>query len=143
MTSYACVQLVLLYGYLYSIMFTFVEIVVFFCICAGCTDILRENHRDDLQKRLCSGLCKALQRTVADGESQQQECVICMEHFASGEKLVTLPCHAGHQFHEGCIMVWFKRSDKCPMCNAPVTREGLARQALLEVRVDAGKTGDL
>ncbi|KAG0046986.1 E3 ubiquitin-protein ligase rnf13 [Gryganskiella cystojenkinii] len=42
-------------------------------------------------------------------------CAVCLEEFASGEEIRTLPCH--HEFHCECIDPWLTRkSSTCPLC---------------------------
>ncbi|CAN8292544.1 unnamed protein product [Cochlearia groenlandica] len=43
-----------------------------------------------------------------------EECVICLEGFNNGGRVVTLPC--GHYFDNECIMKWFQTSHVCPLC---------------------------
>ncbi|ESQ30527.1 hypothetical protein EUTSA_v10012115mg [Eutrema salsugineum] len=47
-------------------------------------------------------------------EEEDNECVICMEDFKSGEELAEFPCD--HHFHKACILKWMKTSHKCPLC---------------------------
>ena len=57
-----------------------------------------------------------------DTEQQDQVCVICLEHFADGDRLRVLPCN--HSFHVGCIDRWLSGSHShhecftsgCPTC---------------------------
>ena len=44
-----------------------------------------------------------------------ESCVICLDDFEKGDKLVVLPC--GHEFHKDCIGPWLlKKSNLCPVC---------------------------
>jgi hypothetical protein len=53
---------------------------------------------------------------------EQNECVICLEHFCHGDRLRVLPCN--HSFHVGCIDRWLSGSHSfqdcdtsgCPTC---------------------------
>lgn len=53
---------------------------------------------------------------------EQDECVICLEHFCHGDRLRVLPCN--HSFHVGCIDRWLSGSHSfsdcdtsgCPTC---------------------------
>lgn len=42
-----------------------------------------------------------------------QECSICMEPFNTNT--IKLSCE--HMYHEECIVEWFQRSKRCPLCN--------------------------
>lgn len=46
-------------------------------------------------------------------------CRICLEPFAAGDVLTTLPCF--HWYHERCIRCWLSQAGRCPVCKASVT----------------------
>ena len=46
------------------------------------------------------------------------ECAICLEPFAGGQAVRTLPCM--HRFHTHCADRWLARHPKCPSCRFPV-----------------------
>jgi hypothetical protein len=49
---------------------------------------------------------------VGDGA---EACSICLDDFATGERVKVLPCQ--HFFHVTCIDPWLeKRSGRCPLC---------------------------
>ena len=60
----------------------------------------------------------------AGGEASacdDQACSICLEDFAAGEEVKTLPCL--HHYHTGCVTRWLRvkgRSVACPVCKTPV-----------------------
>ena len=47
-----------------------------------------------------------------------KECVICMENFAKGDKIISLPCI--HIFHANCIKSWLIKEKICPICKFKV-----------------------
>lgn len=44
-----------------------------------------------------------------------RECPICLEDFLDGENVRVLP-HGSHEFHIGCIDMWFESHSSCPNC---------------------------
>ena len=60
--------------------------------------------------------------TVESALEERDVCVICLEKFASGDRLRILPCT--HSFHVGCIDRWLSGSNShadcytsgCPTC---------------------------
>lgn len=46
--------------------------------------------------------------------ADQEECVICLERFKTGETLVHPPC--AHRFHSRCLVPWLENNDHCPCC---------------------------
>ncbi|KAG0261590.1 hypothetical protein BG011_000879 [Mortierella polycephala] len=48
-------------------------------------------------------------------EITSDTCAVCLDEFAEGEEIRTLPCH--HEFHCECIDPWLTRkSSTCPLC---------------------------
>ncbi|CAE8701369.1 unnamed protein product, partial [Polarella glacialis] len=47
-------------------------------------------------------------------KDEDSRCQICMEDFAEGEELRTLPCF--HLFHCACVDQWLKVNSICPTC---------------------------
>jgi len=62
------------------------------------------------------------QKQRMERQSQEEFCVICLEHFQEGDTLRVLPC--GHLFHIGCIDKWLSGihsheecfTSGCPTC---------------------------
>ena len=75
-----------------------------------------------------------------DTENQDQVCVICLEHFADGDRLRVLPCN--HSFHVGCIDRWLSGSHShhecftsgCPTCKERPLGARKATSAAVEAR---------
>ncbi|PBJ69511.1 hypothetical protein BCY84_19584 [Trypanosoma cruzi cruzi] len=57
----------------------------------------------------------------APGE-HREECAICLEEFSSGTLVLKIGC--GHVFHHGCLVKWFKESNRCPKCRFEIPRQG-------------------
>jgi len=58
--------------------------------------------------------------TGTGGETEQDQCMVCLCNFEHGEEVRKLPC--GHTFHAGCIDEWLRRCSDCPICKANVDR---------------------
>lgn len=62
--------------------------------------------------------------TYHDGRLQglmgSSECTICLEQLRPPDLCVSLPCC--HGFHEGCIVPWLLKNNKCPCCRHDVAR---------------------
>ena len=60
-------------------------------------------------------------------EERSLMCVVCLCTVEEGEMVKVLP-RCGHEFHsEGCVDVWLKLHNSCPICKAAVVvggREG-------------------
>jgi len=58
--------------------------------------------------------------TYIAGKSKTVEdrCTICLTDYEINDRLRDLPC--SHDFHQDCIDIWFKNSDKCPICRHSV-----------------------
>ena len=53
------------------------------------------------------------------------DCVICLEPFSIGQKIVQVPI-CKHYFHPDCCLKWFQSATqedgrKCPLCNAEIS----------------------
>lgn len=55
----------------------------------------------------------------ASDQSDQEECVVCLEGFKSGELLVHLPCT--HRYHSGCLVPWIETNSHCPYCRTEIS----------------------
>jgi hypothetical protein len=44
---------------------------------------------------------------------KNDKCVICLEYFNENNN-ITLIC--GHSYHYDCILKWFEKDLKCPIC---------------------------
>ncbi|KAK8567290.1 hypothetical protein V6N13_105266 [Hibiscus sabdariffa] len=70
--------------------------------------------------------------SVETGESEDGECVVCLEEWKPGEVVKEMPCK--HKFHDGCIEKWLAIHGTCPVCRykMPVDEEdmGIKRDEL-------------
>ncbi|KAK8522896.1 hypothetical protein V6N13_115844 [Hibiscus sabdariffa] len=63
--------------------------------------------------------------SVETGESEDGECVVCLEEWKPGEAVKEMPCK--HKFHDGCIEMWLAIHGTCPVCRykMPVDEEDM------------------
>lgn len=61
------------------------------------------------------------------------ECVICLDEFKTGDKIVRVPL-CKHFFHPDCMKKWLNRSikdsdayHKCPLCNTELRLQDLEK----------------
>ncbi|KAJ0984832.1 hypothetical protein J5N97_003188 [Dioscorea zingiberensis] len=55
--------------------------------------------------------------------SEQDECVVCLEEFKTGDILVHLPCL--HKFHWTCVVPWIETNSHCPCCRTTISLSSL------------------
>jgi hypothetical protein len=67
-----------------------------------------------------AGVARALDLAAA-AQLQGPGCSICLEEFAAGELLRTLPC--AHNYHAACVDQWLAQSGVCPECRCPCAEE--------------------
>ncbi|KAF0906302.1 hypothetical protein E2562_009673 [Oryza meyeriana var. granulata] len=51
---------------------------------------------------------------AAGEEGEGEECAVCRDGVAAGERVKRLPC--SHRYHEECIMPWLDVRNSCPLC---------------------------
>ena len=56
-------------------------------------------------------------------DSDNKECIICLEEFHDKEKIICLPCI--HVFHSECIKSWFNNHNHCPKCKYELTYQNM------------------
>lgn len=49
---------------------------------------------------------------------EQTKCLICLDHFADGDDVKTLPCL--HFYHQRCVDQWLRMDNSCPVCKTPI-----------------------
>lgn len=52
--------------------------------------------------------------TVGGADESAPNCSVCLEEYARGDELITLPCF--HTFHTNCCEQWLQQSGSCPVC---------------------------
>ena len=62
------------------------------------------------------------------GESEDGECVVCLEEWKPGEVAKEMPCK--HKFHDECIEKWLEIHGSCPVCRykMPVDEEEMGKK---------------
>lgn len=58
-----------------------------------------------------------------DSNSTLTECIICLEPFAEGSQLRTLPCM--HRYHMSCIDKWLSVHLSCPLCKNQLSKRSI------------------
>ncbi|TKY60242.1 RING-H2 finger protein ATL54 [Spatholobus suberectus] len=58
-----------------------------------------------------------------EGVIDGTECSVCLGEFEQDESLRLLP-KCSHAFHIPCIDTWLRSHKNCPLCRAPVVRDG-------------------
>lgn len=61
---------------------------------------------------------KPMDEAMIAKEGGKAECTVCIEEIKVGDEVVFLPCK--HWFHEGCVTMWLKEHNTCPICRTPI-----------------------
>ncbi|KAB1994215.1 hypothetical protein ES319_D13G084400v1 [Gossypium barbadense] len=66
--------------------------------------------------------------SVKIGESEDGECIVCLEEWKPGEVVKEMPCK--HKFHDECIQKWLVIHGSCPVCRykMPVDEEDMGKK---------------
>jgi hypothetical protein len=77
--------------------------------------LLRSLGATDAQiERLPSRVLGPSDDLLQPSHEKLPDCSICLEHFATGESVRTIPCF--HSFHKSCIDPWLANKAECPIC---------------------------
>lgn len=77
--------------------------------------LLRSLGATDAQiERLPSRVLEASDDLLQVSDGKLPDCAICLENFAVGESVRTIPCF--HSFHKNCIDPWLANKAECPIC---------------------------
>ncbi|ESQ30495.1 hypothetical protein EUTSA_v10011738mg [Eutrema salsugineum] len=71
---------------------------------------------------LTQGAINCLHRQTyssAEVNNERRDCSICLESFAKGDILISLPC--SHSFHSSCLNPWLKACGDCPYCRRAIS----------------------
>ena len=49
----------------------------------------------------------------------EEECLICLEHFQVDEVVTIINCN--HKYHTHCLYTWFEKKQTCPICDKILT----------------------
>lgn len=96
---------------------------------------MQERRRAATRVALATNTAEVVHTSIpkqCDGDSQQDQCSVCLEKFQDGEQLRLLPCM--HKYHSRCIDKWFQNSPACPVCKhsiIPSTSTASASQGLV------------
>ena len=97
--------------------------------CVACAEKFFCQYEEKFGKDYCFS-CLMYKKSFPDN---LPECPICKNEII-GKKHTTL---CNHVFHQSCIMDWFKKSDKCPMCRKQMEIESLPlpeNTSIIEIR---------
>ena len=72
------------------------------------------NSIHENRNKLVDNLLEYELNKVEKLEEGNKKCVICLEHFKDGDKIISLPCV--HIYHGDCIKKWLLRTNFCPIC---------------------------
>ncbi|CAL4995648.1 unnamed protein product [Urochloa decumbens] len=61
-----------------------------------------------------AGLPETTAGAVGGEEGGEACCAVCLDGYAAGDALRTMPC--AHAFHAGCIVEWLSFGPFCPLC---------------------------
>ncbi|WBW71743.1 ubiquitin-protein ligase E3 [Schizosaccharomyces osmophilus] len=80
-------------------------------------------YEEDVENDIPDNEAVPLMDETARRAAYGVECVICLEAFNRGDKVIALPCK--HEFHRDCISKWVvDYRHTCPTCNAVVPFAG-------------------
>lgn len=69
--------------------------------------------------RLKQNGIKTFSRVVKQREDiENDECIICLDHFKVGDNLMHLQCD--HKFHSCCLVPWLENYAYCPCCKMEI-----------------------
>lgn len=99
--------------------------------------VMLEHRRAATQVALGMNTAELVHKSTprqSEGDSQQDQCSVCLEKFQDGDQLRLLPCM--HKYHRCCIDEWFQNSPECPVCKhsiIPSTSTASASQELVVI----------
>ena len=87
--------------------------------------MMPNNTSRPVNQRVLNSLPEITLDDISKLDGEKKNCVICLENFKVGEKVIILPCI--HIFHSICIKSWLTTKDECPMCKFKLTPENIER----------------
>ena len=87
--------------------------------------MMPNNTSRPVNQRILNSLPEITLDDISKLDGEKKNCVICLENFKVGEKVIILPCI--HIFHSICIKSWLTTKDECPMCKFKLTPENIER----------------
>jgi hypothetical protein len=76
-----------------------------------------------LDQNILNSLPETEVKDASKLDSDNKNCVICLEDFKDNDLIICLPCI--HVFHSDCIKSWFNNHNSCPTCKYSLTFENL------------------
>ena len=55
------------------------------------------------------------------GREIKGKCTVCIDDVGLGDEVIMLPCK--HWFHDGCVVLWLREHNTCPLCRTSVEGE--------------------
>nr|ACF79308.1 unknown [Zea mays] len=72
---------------------------------------------------------------AAGQEGQGDECAVCKDGVAVGQRVKRLPC--SHRYHDGCIVPWLQVRNSCPLCRFELPTDDPEYESWKAGRTDA------
>lgn len=77
-----------------------------------------DEHPRGLTKEQIDNLATRTYGQASLEAEQGRACSVCINEYAQGNKLRSLPC--AHEFHIHCIDRWLSENNTCPICRQPI-----------------------
>ncbi|KAJ0117892.1 hypothetical protein J7T55_014342 [Diaporthe amygdali] len=90
------------------------------------TQLMEANPQSNAAPPASQSAIEKLEKKKLDrqmmGDSAKVECTICIDEMHLGDEVTVLPCK--HWFHGECVVLWLKEHNTCPICRAPIEKQG-------------------
>ena len=68
---------------------------------------------------------------AATAQDETSRCSICQDTYTDGQAIRSLN-HCNHEYHRGCIDVWFQGNVHCPICRWDIREDEQAEDHRVE-----------